>query len=182
MILKTLSLTLAAIFCGTLASAAPVPEIDPTRMDLGKLVECTTYDVPAYNSFALWLTGPDSVDAMKRLGLSEIPSGDPLLRDFKLAAPITVFGRQSSRVVFASTGPLAVLDEADPHPIAGQLGVTAAIDTPTKYLGAKDIVSQKEQRENSDTVLETRISLNVSTVDTLPGKVLAGCSYSIEVE
>lgn len=27
----------------------------------------------------------------------------------------------------------------------------------------------------------TRISLNVSTVETHPGKVLAGCSYKIEV-
>ena len=119
---------------------------------------------------------------MKQFGMSELPSDNPLLREFQLSAPVTVFGRQTSRIVFASTGPLAVLDEADPHPLAKQLGVPASVDQPNKFLGEKVILSRKDQQENSDTVLETRISLNVSTVDSLAGKTLAGCSYSIEVE
>ncbi|MBN8953086.1 hypothetical protein [Rhizobium sp. 60-20] len=175
-------LLLAAFLLSAPVSHAETAEQDPSRIDLAKLIECTTYDVPSYNNFALWLTGPESAAAMKQFGMSELPSDNPLLREFQLSAPVTVFGRQTSRIVFASTGPLAVLDEADPHPLAKQLGVPASVDQPNKFLGEKVILSRKDQQENSDTVLETRISLNVSTVDSLAGKTLAGCSYSIEVE
>jgi len=176
------TLLLAAFLLSASALQAETVGQDPSKIDLAKLIECTTYDVPSYNNFALWLTGPESAAAMKRLGISELSSDNPLLREFQLSTPVTVFGRQTSRIVFASTGPLAVLDEADPHPLAKQLGVTASVDQPNKFLGEKIILSRKDQQENSDTVLETRISLNVSTVDTHPGKTLAGCSYSIEVE
>jgi hypothetical protein len=163
-------------------SIAATSEEDPSKVDLAKLVECTSYDVPSYNGFAMWLTGPESVEAMKRMGITELPSDNLMLREFKLEKPIIVFGRQTDRVAFAPSGPLAVLDEADPHPLAKQLGVTATVDTPGKFLGEKEIVSSKEQLENSDTVLHSRITLNISTVDNHPGKTLAGCSYSIEVE
>lgn len=176
------TLALAAFLLSAPASFATTAEQDPSRIDLAKLIECKTYDVPSYNDFAMWLTGPESVTAMKRFGISELPSNNPFLREFQLSAPVTVFGRQTSRIVFASTGPLAVLDEPDPHPLAKQLGVTASVDLPNKFLGEKEILSIKDQQENSDTVLHTRISLNVSTVDDHPGKTLAGCSYSIEVE
>jgi hypothetical protein len=116
---------------------------------------------------------------MKQLGVSELPSDNPFLREFQLSTPVTVFGRRTNRIVFTSTGPLAVFDEANPLPLAKQLGVTASIDQPNKFLGEKVILSHKDQQANSDTVLETRILLSVSTVDTHPGKTLAGCSYSI---
>ncbi|OED00074.1 MULTISPECIES: hypothetical protein [Rhizobium] len=176
------ALLLPALLLSAPASHAQTAEQDPSKIDLAKLIECTTYDVPSYNNFALWLTGPERATAMKQFGISELPSDNPLLREFLLSMPMTVFGRQTNRIAFASTGPLAVLDEADPHPLAKQLGVTASVDQPNKFLGEKVVLSRKDQQENSDTVLETRISLNVSTVDTHPSKTLAGCSYSIEVE
>jgi len=176
------ALLLAALLLFAPASHAQTAEQDPSKIDLAKLIECTTYDVPSYNNFALWLTGPERTTVMKQFGISELPSDNPFLREFQLSSPVTVFGRQTHRIAFASTGPLAVLDEADPHPLAKQFGVTASVDQPNKFLGEKIILSRKDQQENSDTVLETRISLNVSTVDTHPGKTLAGCSYSIEVE
>ncbi|TXH83649.1 MAG: hypothetical protein E6Q77_03865 [Rhizobium sp.] len=176
------TLLLAAFLLSAPASHAETAEKDPSKIDLAKLIECTTYDVPSYNEFALWLTGPESATAMKQFGMSELPSDNPFLREFQLSSPVTVFGRQTRRIVFASTGPLAVLDDADPHPLARQLGVTASVDQPNKFLGEKEIVSRKEQQENSDTVLNTRILLDVSTVDSHPGKTLAGCSYSIEVQ
>ena len=176
------TLLLAAFLLWAPASHAETAEEDPSKIDLAKLIECTTYDVPSYNNFALWLTGPESARAMKLFGISELPSANPFLREFQLSKPVTVFGRQTSQIAFASTGPLAVLDEVDPHPLAKQLGVAASVDQPNKFLAEKVILSRKDQQENSDTVLETRISLSVSTVDTHPGKTLAGCSYSIEIE
>ena len=176
------TLLLAAFLLSAPASHAATTQDDPSKIDLAKLIECTTYDVPSYNNFALWLTGPESSKAMKQFGMSELPSDNPFLREFQLSLPVTVFGRRTNRIVFTSTGPLAVLDEADSHSLAKQLGVTASVDQPNKFLGEKVVLSHKDQQANSDTVLETRISLNVSTVDTHPGKTLAGCSYSIEVE
>ncbi|AGB69708.1 MULTISPECIES: hypothetical protein [Rhizobium] len=176
------TLLLAAFLLSAPASHAATTQDDPSKIDLAKLIECTTYDVPSYNNFALWLTGPESAKAMKQFGISELPSDNPFLREFRLSMPLSVFGRRTNRIVFTSTGPLAVLDEADPHSLAKQLGVTASVDQPNKFLGEKVVLSHKDQQANSDTVLETRISLNVSTVDTHPGKTLAGCSYSIEVE
>ncbi|MBB3287238.1 MULTISPECIES: hypothetical protein [unclassified Rhizobium] len=176
------TLLLAAFLLWAPASRGVTEAQDPSKIDFAKLIECTTYDVPSYNEFAMWLTGPESAKAMKLFGISELSSDNPFLREFQLSAPLTVFGRQTNRVAFASTGPLAVLDEADPHSLAKQLGVTAAVDRPNKFLGEKEILSRKDQQENSDTVLHTRISLNVSTDEAHPGKTLAGCSYSIEVE
>lgn len=176
------TLLLAAFLLSAPASHAATTQDDPSKIDLAKLIECTTYDVPSYNNFALWLTGPESAKAMRQFGISELPSDNPFLREFQLSMPLTVFGRRTNRIVFTSTGPLAVLDEADPHSLAKQLGATASVDQPNKFLGEKVVLSHKDQQANSDTVLETRISLNVSTVDTHPDKTLAGCSYSIEVE
>lgn len=176
------ALLLTALLLSAPSSHAETAKQDPSKIDLAKLIECKTYDVAGYYDFAMWLTGPDSAAAMKQLGLSEMPSSNPFLQEFKLSAPITVFGRQTNRIVFTSSGPLAVLDEPDPHPLAKTLGVTSAVDRPDKFLGDKEVSSSKEQHENAYPALRTRISLNVSTVDNLPGKTLAGCSYSIGVE
>ncbi|MDE1993734.1 MAG: hypothetical protein KGI75_14625 [Rhizobiaceae bacterium] len=164
------------------AAAAATHEEDPAKIDLAKLIECTTYDVPSYTGFSMWLTGPESAKAMKLFGMYEQPSSNLLLREFKLEAPINVFGRTTDRIAFTSTGPLAVFDEANPHPLATQLQVTAAVDMSDKFLAEKEIFSHKEQLQNSDTVLHSRIALDVSTDLRHPGKTLAGCSYSIEVE
>ena len=180
---RILPLSALAIFVSTqVSTAAMTAEEDPSKIDLAKLIECTTYDVPSYNSFAMWLTGPESTEAMRQFGITEQPSNSLLLREFKLAKPITVFGRQTDRIAFASSGPLALLNEADPHPLAKELDVTAAVDRFDKFLAEREIFSNKEQLENSDTVLHTRIALDVSTDIYHPGKTLAGCSYSIEVE
>lgn len=176
------TLLLVAFLLSAPVSHAAATQDDPSKIDLAKLIECKTYDIAGYYDFAMWLTGPDSATAMKQLGLSEMPSSNPFLQEFKLSAPVIVFGRQTNRIVFTSSGPLAVLDEPDPHPLAKTLGITSAVDRPDKFLGDKEVSSSKEQHENAYPALRTRISLNVFTVDNLPGKTLAGCSYSIGVE
>lgn len=173
------TLLLAAFLLSAPASHAATTQDDPSKIDLAKLIECTTYDVPSYNNFALWLTGPESAKAMKQFGLTEMPSSNRFLPEFKLSAPVTVFGRQTNEIVFTSSGLLAVLDEPDPHPLATTLGITATVDRPDKFLGDMEVSSSKEQPESAYPPLRMRISLNVLTVHNLPGKTLAGCSYSI---
>lgn len=173
------TLLLAAFLLSAPASHGATTQDDPSKIDLAKLIECKTYDVASYYDFAMWLTGPDSATAMKQLGFSEMPSSNRFLPEFKLSAPLTVFGRQTNRIVFTSSGLLAVLDEPDPHPLAKTLGVTATVDRPDKFLGDKEVSSSKEQHEYAYPALPRRSSLRIFTVNNLPGKTLAGCSYSI---
>lgn len=174
-------LALAMTMTGPLAAAAGQDaDFDPATVDLAKLVECRTYDVPSYNGFAFWLAGEDGAAARRHLGLTEVESANFMLKEYRLAAPITVFGHTTRRVAFNSSGPLAILDEADPHPLARQLEIVPAIDTPAKFLGERVIAETTEKV--GDSTFGTRITLNVSTVTTHPGKVLAGCSYRLEVE
>jgi hypothetical protein len=175
------TLAMAMTMTGPLAAMAREDEdFDPATVDLAKLVECQTYDVPSYNGFAFWLAGEDGAVARAHLGLTEVKSANFLLKEYRLAAPITVFGRATRRVAFNSSGPLAILDEADPHPLAKQLEIVPAIDVPGKFLGDRLIAETTEKV--GDTTFGTRITLNVSTVTSHPGQILAGCSYRLEVE
>ena len=178
------TLLLMAFLLSAPASHAATTQDDPSKIDLAKLIECTTYDVPSYYDFVAWVAGPESAAAMKQLGLSEMPWPNRSWQKFKLSAPITVFGRKTTMIVFTFGGLLAVLDEPDPHPLAKTLGVTASVDRPDKYIGEKEVSSSKEQHEYGyyaypPLPLTTRISLSVFTVGDLPGKTLAGCHYSM---
>jgi hypothetical protein len=174
---------LAAGVLAALACGAPVlaqdDEIDPRTVDLARLIACETYDVPTYNTVAFWLAGTEGADARKHFGLTEVKSPNFMLKQYRLARPIEVFGRTTSLIAFNSSGPMAVLDEADPHPLAQQLKIEPAIDVPAKFMGERVIAEKTETADGLTT--QTRITLNVSTVTTHPGKTLAGCSYKIEV-
>ncbi|MBB6465915.1 hypothetical protein HNQ96_001773 [Aminobacter lissarensis] len=168
----------AAAF-GLLAAALPAAaqEFDPATLDLPALVECRT-DAPAYTSFALWLAGEP--DAASTLGWRAVDSGNPFLSQYELVKPLAAFGMKTSTIVFTSSGPMAVLDGLSAPDLAKKLGIAPMLATPQKFLGEK-VVSEKTETSESVT-LATRISLNVSTVETHPGKVLAGCSYVLEIK
>jgi hypothetical protein len=179
------SLCIALIAAACLAPAAAWArddaDIDPATIDLAKLIECRTYDVPTYNALAFWLVGDEAPQARARLGLTEEKSANFLLKAYALKAPITVFGRQTRHIVFNSSGPMAVLDEADPHPLARQLDIQPTIDQPGKFLGAREISAKSDKGEAGGFTYTTHVTLNVSTVTSHPGKTLAGCSYTFEM-
>jgi hypothetical protein len=179
-VIGTACLALAGAASPALAQDAAV-EIDPATIDLAKLIECRTYDVPTYNTLAFWLTGDEEAQARAHLGLTEEKSANLMLKAYALKTPITVFGRQTRHIVFTSSGPMAVLDEADPHPIARELDVPAAIDLPAKFMGEREISATSEKDEGTGMIFKSRITLNVSTVTSHPGKTLAGCSYVIDM-
>jgi hypothetical protein len=156
---------------------AGAEDFGPASLDLATLIECRA-DVPTYNGLALWLSGePGAAD---RLGWKEVPSGNPFLRQYQLPAPVHVFGRDAGTIVFTATGPMAVLDGIAAPELARQLSVPATISTPDKFLGEKVVAESTE--DIGGVTLSTRITLNVSTVDTHPGKTLAGCSYVLDVK
>ncbi|MGX7875820.1 hypothetical protein ACVDG5_026625 [Mesorhizobium sp. ORM6] len=159
-----------------LASPAMAGDFDPASLDLAALIECKA-DVPTYNGFALWLA--DEPGAADTLGWKEVPSGNPFLRQYQLPALVHVFGFGTETIAFTATGPMAVLDTIAAPDLARQLDVPATVSTPDKFLGEK--VVAESTGDTGGMSLATRITLNVSTVDTHPGKTLAGCSYALDV-
>lgn len=150
---------------------------DPSTLDLPALIECRA-DVQTYNVFAFWLAA--ETDTSSTLGWQETESGNPFLKQYRLPASVSVFGRETDTIVFTASGPMAVLDGISPQEMAQKLEITPEISTPEKFLGEKVIVDKTE--EDDGMRFQTRISLNVSTVDSHPGKTLAGCSYSINMQ
>nr|WP_292512848.1 hypothetical protein [Mesorhizobium sp.] len=158
------------------AAVAGAEEFDPAWFDLAALIECRA-DVPAYNGLAFWLSGEPGAPA--KLGWKDVPAGNPFLRQYELPATVGVFGYETSSIVFTATGPMAVLDGVSAPDLARELGIAPEVATPEKFLGEKIVVESSEEADGM--TFSTRIALNVSTVDSHPGKVLAGCSYALDV-
>ena len=162
-----------------LATAFGLPRIasaqsDNPAADLPGLIECRT-DAKAWGALAFSLMGdPGTAEA---LGWKERASDNPFLKEFDLPSQIRVFGRSTSRVAMTGTGPLAVLDDIAPDTLVAELGITPTISTPEKF-SARSWSSKVRKRAREHAY--TRITLIVSTVDTHPGLVLAGCSYIVE--
>ena len=77
-----------------------------------------------------------------------------------------------------SGGVVALLDLPDPRPLAKQLALETAIDTPAKAMFGKEVRSEDVRDPASGKVWIDSAVLNVSNVSSHPGKTLAGCSYS----
>lgn len=187
-----------------LATAAQVAEsFDPERIDVVDAIECRL-DAPTYNGFALALNGEEKI-ADKRHWVP-IKSRNFLMNEYELPAPITVAGRYSTRrIAFTSSGVVAILDLADPAVLARQQGIENAVDPNPliaamiasgkasrqdieaatkfrKFLGEKILVDRTEPATAEESFgTHTLIGLNISNVDSHPGKTLYGCSYRIEV-
>ncbi|MDF3836067.1 hypothetical protein P3W85_24390 [Cupriavidus basilensis] len=163
---------------------AETQTFDPNTFKLSTLIECRADDIGDYYSFVSWLKDRDTRPAdMEALGLTATPTDNPMIEEYRLSKPITVFERSTDRIALTSAGLMGVFDEADPHPLAKQLGVTAALDVPGKFLGER-VIKESEHRAADDPSFVTRyrISLDVSTVTSHPRKTLAGCTYRMSME
>lgn len=152
-------------------------DFDPASVNIVDLIECKT-DVPTYNGFAMWLSSLEAPD--HPIDMMKVESGNPFLSQYELAEPVEVFGYETQTVVFTNSGPMAVLDTPDAGAVASKLGIVPAYATKTKFLGEKIITDTTESADGM--TWKTKISLNVSTVDSHPGKTLAGCSYRIDMQ
>ena len=95
--------------------------------------------------------------------------------------PITVFGHATDHIAFTGDSIIAVLDLPDPRPLARQLELETAIDTPVKAMFGKELVSEEETDAGTGTTFIRSVVLNVSNVASHPGKTLVGCSYSLDL-
>jgi hypothetical protein len=154
----------------------PAPAPPAPSGDLSALLECRLGQA----DFMAYL--PVLRDPLKAiaLGWRPLPQANPFMVEYRLNAPVSVFGRQSDHIAFAGDGVVAVLDLAEPRTLARELQLETGIDTPQKALfGREARATEMTGPDGSPGWVETAV-INVSNVDSHPGKTLAGCSYSLD--
>lgn len=172
-----LSLALLAPL-SVLAQAADTEEkLDPGRIDLAGLIECRG-ELADFHYLAPALMDP--LQAVS-LGWRPLPQANLFMTEYALIEPITVFGHKTEHIAFAGNSVIGVLDLPDPRPLAKQLELEAAIDTPEKAMFGKELVSVEETDAKTGTGFIRSVVLNVSNVSSHPGKTLVGCSYSLDL-
>lgn len=195
--MRLIVFAILAFNCASAALAQTEDDFDPMTVDVVDAINCRI-DAPTYNGFALTLNGSDKY--WKKRGWREIKSSNPFMSEYRLRAPIQIAGIQTYRVAFTSSGVLAILDLADPSDLAKReeivnqadpatliesLGLTpeqaAQIPTTKKFLGERVFADVTEKDEALGISFHTRITRNISTVTSHPGKTLYGCSYRIEM-
>ena len=161
-----------------IALALPVPVHARTAPpDLAALIECRG-DMAGFLALAPALQDPLEAVA---LGWQPLPQANMFMTEYRLASPIRVFGHESSHIAFSGGSVMAILDLPDPRPLAGELGLETAIDTPAKAMFGKELRSEESRDGESGQVLIESVILNVSNVSSHPGKTLVGCSYSLDL-
>ena len=145
--------------------------------DLAALIECRG-DLGQLGALAPTLEDPLKAVA---LGLQPLPQANMFMSEYRLARPIRVFGHDTDHIAFSGSGVVAVLDLPDPRPLAKQLALETAVDTPDKAMFGKEVRSEEARDPVTGKVLIDSAVLNVSNVSSHPGKTLAGCSYSLDV-
>ena len=163
--------------CLPLLGALLVPSAFASSLDLPALIECRQGVV---DHAAL---GPLLADPLKAVaqGLQPLPQGNQFMSEFRLASPITVFGQQTDRVAVAGASVMAVLDQADPRPLAKRLELETGYDQDGKFMAGREVVSRDVTDAKTGEAQIESIILSVSTVASHPGKTLAGCTYSLDL-
>ncbi len=157
-----------------------VDGFDPETVDVADVIQCKI-SAPHYVGFIMAFTLDGEPGSWDKRGWKKVDPKNAWLTQYRLPAPINVFGYKTDNVVFTNSGMLAVLDIAEPHAIAAQNGVEIW-PAATRYMGEK-ILEEKEAVESElGMKIKTKISLNISTVTSHPGKTLIGCSYTTDLE
>jgi len=145
--------------------------------DLASLIECRG-DIAGLTALAPALEDPLKAVA---LGWQPLPQTNMFMTEYRLAWPIRVFGHGTDHIAFTGSSVMAILDLPDPRPLASELGLETAIDTPAKAMFGKELRSEESRDAESGQVLIESVVLNVSNVSSHPGKTLVGCSYSLDL-
>ncbi|MES4992415.1 hypothetical protein ACTJJ7_11320 [Phyllobacterium sp. 22229] len=158
------------------SSQAKEVEFDHTKLDLAKLIECRA-TVPEYSRLGAWLKMEPQ--ALEKLGWQQADSGNPFIEQYRLDKPVAVFATQTRDVAFAGYGLLAVLDHDAEHDLARELDVPTLFDQSGRF---ERVIAEGTDDSNALIAVKTRVSLQISTFESHPGKIFAGCSYSFSLE
>ncbi|MFT4196615.1 MAG: hypothetical protein QM601_01655 [Pseudoxanthomonas sp.] len=169
---------LALLLAAATTPAKPPVAPAATPADLQALVECRK-EVPDFYALEPLLGDPARIAA---LGWTPLPRVNPFMTEYRLPAPIEVFGSRTNHIAFAGSSIIAVLDLPDPRPLAHRLQLETGLDTPQKALFGKQLRVSEKHDPASGRTLYLAVILNVSNVDSHPGKTLAGCTYDLDTD
>jgi hypothetical protein len=174
-LLRPTCLTLLALLSAP-AVAAP---LESTRgpLDLAALIECRQR-VADYDAVAPVVTDPLKAVAN---GMQPLEQRNQFMSEYRLAQPITVFGQRTEYVTVSGASIMAILDVADPRPLAKGLALEDGVDNPDKFMAGREVVSRDVTDPRTGEPMIESIILSVSTVQSHPGKTLAGCTYSLDL-
>lgn len=158
------------------AATKPTEPLDPARIDLPGLIECKR-ELADFHYLAPALIEPLQAVA---LGWRPLPQANLFMTEFMLNAPISVFGYSTDHIAVTGDSIIAILDLADPRPLAKQLELETAVDTPAKAMFGKELRSHEQSDEASGVTMIDSVVLNVSNVSSHPGRTLVGCSYIMD--
>lgn len=152
------------------------PPFEPAKVDLARLISCQ--DQPeSFLSLAIAVQEPLTAVS---LGWRPLPQANMFMTEYALNRPVTVFGHRSDHIAFAGSAVMAVLDLPDPRPLAKQLELETAVDTPEKAMFGKELLSEEFSDPKTGKAMVRSAVLSVSNVTSHPGKTLVGCTYSID--
>ncbi len=160
------------------AMAAPAPTTPaPATLDLPALIECRQR-VADYDAVA-----PVVADPLKAVanGLQPLEQRNQFMSEYRLASPITVFGQRVEYITVSGASIMAILDVADPRPLAKGLALEDGVDNPDKFMAGREVVARDVTDPRTGEPMIESIILSVSTVKSHPGKTLAGCTYSLDL-
>jgi hypothetical protein len=151
------------------AESAPHP-------DLVGLLACK-------KSIADWgqlVTAASEPATVKKWGWREKAVGSGQLKLFELRKPIVLWGEKTSKIAISGSGVVALLKKHTVEQLVDELHLQPVWLGPNTRIFGKTVTSTSER--SGDTSIASKISLSVSTSPEFPGLVLAGCSYSVEVQ
>lgn len=157
-------------------AAAETPQA-PAAPDLPALIECRQ-DIGAYAHAILPLLNDPA--AATALGWQALPRSNPFMTEFRLPAPIVVFGASSDHVMISGGTIMALLDRPDPRTLARQLLLETGVDTPEKFMAGREVASRDIVTPATGEKMIESVILSVSDVHSHPGKTLAGCTYDLD--
>jgi hypothetical protein len=132
--------------------------------------------------FIMTLTTDDEPGSYQARGWTRLESKNSWMTQYRLPAPITVFGHITSEVAFTSSAMLAVLDLPDPQVLADAQKISNIMPMGTRFLGEREISNTTKIEKDVGFTVKQRVSINISTMASHPGQTLIGCSYKMDME
>nr|WP_079724414.1 hypothetical protein [Pseudoxanthomonas indica] len=157
-------------------AALEAPPFEPAKVNLPGLISC---EQQPESFLSLAIAVQDPLNAVS-LGWRPLPQTNMFMTEYALNQPVTVFGHRSDRIAFAGSAVMAILDLPDPRPLAKELALETAVDTPDKAMFGKELLSEEFQDAKTGKAMVRSAVLSVSNVTSHPGKTLVGCTYSID--
>ena len=149
--------------CLILLGALAAPPAFASSLDLPALIECRQ-GVADLAALAPLLADPLKAVAQ---GLQPLPQGNQFMSEYRLAQPITVFGVATERVAMAGASIMAILDQADPRPLAKRLGLETGYDQDGKFMAGRELVSRDVTDPKTGEAQIESIILSVPTLASL---------------